>query len=101
MRTPGVMDTLGPMHEDLIRQNLEYFLTIKDLATDAAKFRYRISNPNIQLREPFNFENFELVAMGNEFCEQAHFGWDIGFAAQLFGILHLDIRLYMRCLQIS
>ena len=50
MRTPGVMETLGPMHEDLIRQNFEYFLTIKDLATDAAKFRYQISNPNIQLR---------------------------------------------------
>ena len=47
MRTPGVMETLGPMHEALIRQSLEYFLTIKDLAIDAAKFRYQISNPTI------------------------------------------------------
>jgi len=38
MRTPGVMETLGPMHEALIRHSLEYFLTIKDLAIDAAKF---------------------------------------------------------------
>ena len=61
MRSLGVMETLGPMHEDLIRQNLEYFLTIKDLAIDAAKFRYQTSNPNIQLREPFRYENFELA----------------------------------------
>lgn len=62
MRTPGVMETLGPMHEDLIRQNLEYFLTIKDLAINATKFRYQTLNPNIQLREPFRYENFELAA---------------------------------------
>ena len=62
MRTLGVMETLGPMHEDLIRHSLEYFLTIKDLAIDAAKFRYRISNPNIQLREPFKYKIFELDA---------------------------------------
>lgn len=62
MRTPGVIETLGPMHEDLIRHSLEYFLTIKDLAIDAAQFRYRISSPSIQLREPFRYENFELAA---------------------------------------
>lgn len=62
MRIPGVMKILGPMHGDLIRNGLEYFLTIKDQAFHAAKFRYRTSNPNIQLREPFNFENFELAA---------------------------------------
>ncbi len=62
MRIPGVIKLLGPMHEDLIRNVLKYFLTIKDHALHAAKFRYRISNPNIQLREPFNFENFELAA---------------------------------------
>ena len=50
------------MQEVLIRQSLEYFLSIKDLAIDATKFRYRISNPNIQLREPFKYENFELAA---------------------------------------
>ena len=61
MRIPGVIEILGPMHEDLIRNSLEYFLTIKDLAIDAAKFRYRTSNPNIQLREPFKYENFELA----------------------------------------
>jgi len=62
MRTSGVMETLGPMHEAIIRDSLEYFLTIKDLAIDRAKFRYRLSNPNIQLREPFKYENFELAA---------------------------------------
>ena len=62
MRTPGVIETLGPMHEALIQQILEYFLSIKDLAIDAAKFRYRTSNPNIQLREPFKYENFQLAA---------------------------------------
>ena len=62
MRTPGVIETLGPMHEALIRQSLEYFLSIKDLAIDAAKFWYRTSNPNIQLREPFKYKNFQLAA---------------------------------------
>ena len=50
------------MHEALIWLSLEYFLSIKDLAIDAAKFRYRISNPNTQLREPFKYENFQLAA---------------------------------------
>lgn len=62
MRTPGVIEMIGPMHEDLIRNSLEYFLAIKDLAIDAAKFRYRVSSPSIRLREPFRYENFELAA---------------------------------------
>lgn len=62
MRTLGIIEMLGPMHKDLIRNNLEYFLAIKDLTIDAAKFRYRISSPSIQLREPFRYENFELDA---------------------------------------
>ena len=56
------MELLGPMHEDLIRNSVEFFLAIKDSALDAAKFRYRVSTPSIQLREPFNYENFELAA---------------------------------------
>jgi hypothetical protein len=62
MRTPGVIEALGPMHESLIRQGLEFFASIKDPAIEAAKFRYRVSNPNIQLREPFKYENFKLAA---------------------------------------
>ena len=62
MRTQGVMELLGPMHEDLIRNSVEFFLAIKDSALDAAKFRYWVSTPSIQLREPFNYENFELAA---------------------------------------
>ena len=62
MRIPGVSEILGPMHEDLIRNGLEYFLTIKDPAIDAAKFRYHTSSPSIQLREPFKYENFELAS---------------------------------------
>ena len=64
MRTLGVIEMLGPMHEALIQQSLEYFLSIKYLAIDAAKFQYQISNPNIQLREPFKYENFKLAANG-------------------------------------
>lgn len=62
IKTLGVIETLRPMHEALIRQGLEYFLFIKDLAIDATKFRYQISNLNIQLREPFKYENFKLAA---------------------------------------
>ena len=61
MRTPGVIEILGPMHEDLIRTSLDYFLAIKDSALNAAKFRYQVSSPSIQLREPFKYENFELA----------------------------------------
>ena len=62
MRTPGVIEMLGPMHEDLIRNSLEYFLAIKYFSLDATKLHYRISTPSIQLREPFRYENFELAA---------------------------------------
>lgn len=61
MRTLGVIKALGPIHTEITRQGIVYFFTIKDLVVDAAKFRYQISNPNIQLREPFNFENFKLA----------------------------------------
>ena len=61
MRTQGVIEILGPMHEELIQQSLEYFLSIKDLAIDTSIFWYRTSNPNIQLREPFKYENFQLA----------------------------------------
>jgi len=62
MRTPDVIEALGPIHTAINKQGIEYFFTIKYLAIDAAKFRYQISNPNIQLREPFNYENLKLAA---------------------------------------
>jgi len=62
MKTPGVIEALGPMHEAIIQQGLEYVFSMKDPAIDAAKFRYQISNPNIQLRESFKYENFKLAA---------------------------------------
>jgi len=79
MTTPSVIETLGPMYEALIWQGLEYFLAIKDLAIDAAKFWYQIFNPNIQLRKPFKYENFELAAnrwtsMAKAFWKQGHPG---------------------------
>lgn len=57
-----MIEALGPMHESIIRQGLEFFASIKDPAIEAAEFRYRVSNPNIQLREPFKYENFKLAA---------------------------------------
>ena len=56
-----MIEALGPIHTTINQQGLEYFFTIKDLAITAAKFRYQTSNPNIQLREPFNYENFKLA----------------------------------------
>lgn len=61
MRTLGMIEALGPIHTTIIRQGIEYFFTIKDLAIAATKFQYQTSNPNIQLREPFNYENFKLA----------------------------------------
>ena len=62
MRTQGVIEALGPIQTTINQQGIEYFFTIKGLAINAAKFRYQISNPNIQLREPFKYENFKLAA---------------------------------------
>ena len=62
MRTPGVIEALGPIHTTSNRKWIEYFFTIKDLAIATAKFRYQASNPNIQHRELFNYENFKLAA---------------------------------------
>jgi len=61
MKTSGMIESLGPIHIEINRQGIEYFFTIKDLAITATKFRYQTSNPNIQLREPFNYENFKLA----------------------------------------
>jgi len=62
MKTPGVIEALGTINIVVNWQGIEYFFTIKYLAIGAAKFRYQISNPNIQLREPFKYENFKLAA---------------------------------------
>jgi len=62
MRTLVVIEALAPIHTTTNRQGIEYFFTIKDLVIAAAKFRYQTSNPNIQLRGPFNYEKFKLVA---------------------------------------
>lgn len=56
-----MIEALRPIHIIINRQGIEYFFTIKDLAITATKFRYQTSNPNIQLREQFNYENFKLV----------------------------------------
>ena len=85
MRTPSVIEAIGPIHTAINRQGIEYFFTIKDLAIDAARFRYQISNPNIQLREPFNYENFKLVAdrlnLYREFILRAWPSW-LGYRFQ-------------------
>ena len=62
MKIPGVIEAFRSMHEATIRQGLEYFFSVKDPAIDATKFRCQISNPNIQLKEPFKYENFKLAA---------------------------------------
>lgn len=61
MRTQGVIEALGPVHKAINQQGIKYFFTIKDLAIAATKFQYQISNLNIQLREPFNYDSFKLV----------------------------------------
>jgi len=68
MKTLCVIQVLGPMHEATIQKGLEYYFSIKYLSIDAAKFRYQISNQNIQLREPFKYENFKLVANHLHLC---------------------------------
>ena len=38
MRTPSMIEALGPIDTTINRQGIEYFFTIKDLAIDATKF---------------------------------------------------------------
>ena len=38
MRTPGVIEALGPIHIKINRKGIEHFFTIKDLAIAAPKF---------------------------------------------------------------
>jgi len=38
MGTPSVIEALGPIHTTINHQGIEYFLIIKDLAIDVAKF---------------------------------------------------------------
>jgi len=57
-----MIDALKPIHIATNRQGIEYFFTVNDHAIAATKFQYQTSNLNIQLREPFNYENFKLAA---------------------------------------
>jgi len=56
-----VIDALKPIRIAINWQGIEYLFTIKYLSVATTKFQYQTSNLNIQLREPFNYENFKLV----------------------------------------
>ena len=98
----GIIEALGPIHTAINWHGIEYFLTIKYLSIDAAKFRYQISNPNIQLREPFNYENFKLAAnclhLYGEIILRAGPSW-LGYRFR--SPLHLDTKPCTRCLRVS
>ena len=62
MTKKGVIQALGPVHKLIIFNGTYYFLSIRNQAYIAAKVRWRISNQNVQNREPFNYKNFGLAA---------------------------------------
>ena len=61
MKKEGVIQTLGPIHKVIVLDGMEYFLSIRDQAIVAAKLRWKISNRNIQDKEPFNYKKIKLA----------------------------------------
>jgi hypothetical protein len=58
MKREGVVDSLAPIHRQVIRSGLPYFRELKEEALVASKLRWDASPNEVKSREPFGFKNF-------------------------------------------
>jgi hypothetical protein len=61
MKREGVVDSLSPIHQQVIRSGLPYFRELKEKALAASKLRWDASPSEVNSREPFGFKNFFAV----------------------------------------
>jgi tetratricopeptide (TPR) repeat protein len=58
MKREGVMDSLAPIHRQVIHSGIIYFRELKEEALAASKVRWDASSNEVKSREPFGFRNF-------------------------------------------
>jgi hypothetical protein len=54
----GVLDSLAPIHLQVIRSGITYFREFKEEALAASKLRWDASSDEVKSREPFGYRNF-------------------------------------------
>jgi len=61
MQKEGIIQALEPIHKEIVQQGVDYFLSIKDNSLAAAKFRWTVSNRNVQEREPLTIRTLNWL----------------------------------------
>jgi hypothetical protein len=61
MKREGVVDSLAPIHRQVIRSGLPYFRELKEEALASSKLRWDASPNEVKSREPFGFKNFHAT----------------------------------------
>jgi hypothetical protein len=58
MRRKGVIDSLAPIHLQVIRSGITHFRELKEEALAASRWRWDASSNEVKSREPFGYKNF-------------------------------------------
>jgi hypothetical protein len=58
MKRAGVVDSLAPIHLQVIHSGITYFRELKEEALAASQLRWDASSNEVKSREPFGFRNF-------------------------------------------
>jgi hypothetical protein len=59
MKREKVVESLAPIHRNVVHSGLQYFGEIKEEALSAAKLRWNVSSNEVKNMEPFGFINFQ------------------------------------------
>jgi hypothetical protein len=58
MKRKGIIDSLAPIHLQVIRSSITRFRELKEEALAASKLRWDASSSEVKSREPFGYRNF-------------------------------------------
>ena len=58
MKRGGVVDSLAPIHLQVIHSGITRFRELKEEALAASKMRWDASSSEVKSREPFGYRNF-------------------------------------------
>jgi hypothetical protein len=58
MKRGGVIDSLAPIHLQVIHSGINHFRELKEEALAASKMRWDASSSEVKSREPFGYRNF-------------------------------------------
>jgi hypothetical protein len=61
MKREGVVDSLAPIHRQVVHSGLPYFRELKEEYLVSSKLRWDASPNAVKSREPFGFKNFHAT----------------------------------------